>query len=288
VPEATSVAQIEFLPFKRVVSSSLQPGDWIDLGWAVCRALANSTQGVVIIHGTSTLEETAYFLHLTLPTDRPVVLTGSMRPASSISQDGDLNLLNAVRLAANEAAVGMGVLVVLNDEISSAREVAKTNTRRLQTFRSQDLGVLGYADADGRVEFYRAPIRTHTRESEFDVRDLSVMPRVDILCSYVGADETFVEAAVAKGAAGLVNAGTGAGMASEATLGALIAARQRGVAVVMASRTGSGRVTRTTKYRQLGLVAADNLTPQKARILLSLALTKTQDPEAIQRFFDQY
>lgn len=288
VPEAAAIARIDTPPFKRIPSSRMQPADWTELGRLIWRCLDAGAQGIAITHGTSTLEETAYFLHLTLQTDRPIVLTGAMRPSNGLSQDGDLNLLNAIRLAAGREAVGMGVLVVLNDEISTARDVAKTDTHRVQTFRSQDLGLLGHADTNGEIVFYRAPLRRHTLRSEFDVRQLETLPRVDIVYSYVGEDGTLVRAAVEHGAEGIVVAGTGAGMVTEEGLRELLRARERGVAVVLSSRCGSGRVTRTTRARQAGFVAADSLTPQKARILLALALTRTRDPDAVQRFFDEY
>ena len=166
--------------------------------------------GFVITHGTATLEETAYFLHLALKTDKPVVLVGAQRPASALSTDAGMNLLGAIRVASAEAARGLGVLVVLNDEIQSAREVTKTSTYRLQTFRSPDFGALGHIDGDG-VHIYRHPMRRHAPDTEFDVSKLDGLPRVDIAYSYAGADGTVVDALVAAGARGIVSAGLAPG-----------------------------------------------------------------------------
>ena len=166
--------------------------------------------GVVVTHGTNTLEETAYFLNLTVKHERPVVVVGSMRPASAISADGPLNLLNAVRTAASKEAVGKGALVVLNDEVNAARDVTKTNTYRVETFRSDELGLLGYVDAD-KVALYRTPMRRHTAQSEFDVRGLTRLPDVDILYSYVEPSTAAMAALAPPACAGIVVAGTGAG-----------------------------------------------------------------------------
>ncbi|HLI27240.1 MAG TPA: asparaginase [Chloroflexota bacterium] len=289
VPEAGRGAVVTEIPFRRLSSHALQPPDLLDLGRVVVRLLEHDeADGVVIAHGTNTLEETAYFLHLTVRTTRPIVLVGAMRPASALSPDGPLNLLRAIQVAATPEAHGRGVLVVLNDTIYSAREVTKTATYRVQTFAGRDLGPLGYADADGRVVFYHAPARRHTAQSEFDVRYLDTLPRVDIVLSYLGADGALVDAAVAAGAQGLVSAGTGAGRPTPAEEAALLRASTAGVAVVQSSRVGAGRVVRSPALRQRGWIAADNLVPWKARLLLQLGLTRTRDPEALQRLFDEY
>ena len=289
VPELERIAEVTEIPFRRLPSQSITTADWLDLVKTIQDLFSGDRfDGVVITHGTNTLEETAYFLHLVLKTDRPVVLVGAMRPSSGVSADGDLNLINAVRVAADPAARGAGVLVVLNDTILGARDVTKTATYRVETFQGRDLGPLGYADSDGRVVFYRAPTRRHTARSAFDVRRIDRLPRVDISYSYVGDDGAMIDAAVANGAEGIVTAGTGGGMVSAPVREALLRARQRGVVVVLSSRVGSGRVSRTTRARERGFVAADTLIPQKARILLSLGLTQTRDPDELQRFFDAY
>ncbi len=237
-------------------------------------------------HGTNTLEETAYFLNLTLKTDRPVVLVGAMRPSSGLSTDADQDLLNAIRVASSPASRGRGVMVVLNDTIHGARDVTKTATYRVQTFDDRDLGPLGYADADGRVVYYHSPARCHTLQTPFDIRQLGDLPRVDVALSYVNADGAMIDAAVAAGARGLVSAGTGAGRPTPLEEEALVRASDQGVTICQSSRVGSGRVVRAPALVKRGWVAADNLVPWKARLLLSLALTRTSDPVEIQRLFD--
>ena len=229
--------------------------------------------GFVITHGTATLEETAYFLHLTLKTDKTVVLVGAQRPASALGSDAGMNLLGAVRTALAPSARGLGVLTVLNDEIQSAREVTKTSTYRLQTFRSPDFGALGHIDGDG-VHIYRRPSRRHAPDTEFEVAGLAGLPRVDIAYSYAGSDGAVVDALVAAGARGIVSAGLAPGIPTPLERAALERARDAGVAIVQSSRAGSGRVALRRYLEEAGMIAADNLNPQKARILLMLALTR--------------
>ncbi|MBV9326427.1 MAG: asparaginase [Chloroflexi bacterium] len=289
VPELGTIASVDEIPFRRLPSHALQAADWLALGAAIQDLVGRAgADGVVVTHGTNTIEETAYFLTLTLKTDRPVVLVGAMRPASGLSADGDLNLLNAVRVAAHPDSRGRGVLVVLNDTIHSARDVTKTATLRVQTFQGRDQGPLGFADTDGQVVYYHSTDRRHTLQSEFDVRQLSALPRVDVVVSYVGADGALIDAAVAAGARGLVSAGTGGGRPTPLEDDALDRARKTGVVICQSSRVGSGRVVRSPSLAARGFVAADNLQPWKARILLALALTRTSDPERIQAVFDTY
>lgn len=289
LPELRELATIEHLPFRKLPSHALTAVDWLELVHLVDEVFASGrAEGLVITHGTNTLEETAYFLHLTARTDRPIVLVGSMRPASGVSADGDLNVLNAVATAASPEAVGRGVLVLLNDTIHSARDVTKTATYRVHAFNGRDSGPLGYADNDRRVIFYHQPTRRHTIDSEFDVSGLTDLPRVDVVTSYVGADEALIDAAVAAGAEGIVSAGTGAGRPTPAEDEALERAKASGVTICIGTRVGSGRVVRSPGLRKRGFVASDNLVPWKARVLLSLALTRTNDPDEIQRYFDTY
>ena len=289
LPELSQVARIEEVPFRRIPSQAITFQDWIDLVRRINEMFeSDQAEGVVITHGTNTLEETAYFLHLTVKTDRPVVLVGSMRPASGLSADGYLNVLNAVRVAAAPKSRGMGVLVVLNDTIHSARDVTKTATYRVETFQGRDLGPLGYADADGRVVYYHRPVRPHTTETEFNVDDLGELPRVDVVVSYVGADGTAIDAAVAAGARAIISAGTGAGRPTPGEDEALERARENGVLVCQGTRVGSGRTVQSPKARERGDIGADNLVPWKARLLLTLGLTKTSDPQELQRLFDTY
>ena len=242
--------------------------------------------GIVFVQGTNSIEETAYFLNLTVHADKPIVVTGAQRPFTALGSDGPLNLIDAIRVAASSEARGVGVLVVANSEINAARDVTKTNTYRLQTFRSRDLGILGYTDPD-QIVFYRMPTRRHTINSEFDIANLERLPRVDVIYVFTGARADLANAAVNAGAQGLVIAGSGAGSTGEMRkeLGKLAA---QGVVIVRSSRVGDGRVVRDDNWQEPGMVAADNLSPHKAAWLLTLALTRTRDPDAIQRMFDEY
>lgn len=289
LPELGALARVGELTFRRLPSHALTAADWLELLRVVHALLEGDTDGVVITHGTNTLEETAYFLNLTLKTDKPVVLVGAMRPASAISADGYLNLVSAVRVAAAPQSRGMGCLVVMNDTVFGARDVTKTATFRVDAFQSRDLGPLGYADADGRVVYYHRPLRNHTVDTGFDVRTPRSLPRVDIVVSYVGADGAMIEAAVAAGARGIVSAGTGAGRPTPAEDAAFDKAyAEHGVLMCLCSRIAGGRVVRSPGLARRGFVAGDNLPPWKARILLSLALTATTDADVIQEMFDSY
>jgi L-asparaginase len=243
--------------------------------------------GVVFTHGTNTIEETAYFMNLTVRSEKPVVIVGAQRPFSTLSSDAPLNLLNAIRVAADPSSRGKGTLVVLNDEINAARDVTKSNTYRVETFVARELGILGYADAD-KIVFYRAPTRKHTTQSEFDVAQIGSFPKVSILYGYSGDDGDLAKAAVAAGAKGLVIAGTGAGHTQNARKTLKELYDTVGVVVVRSARVGAGRVIKDDNWQEPGFVAADNLSPQKARILLQLALTKTSKPDEIQKMFDEY
>jgi L-asparaginase len=289
-PEVAEAAEIVPIRFRAVGSTAIGPGDWLALDAGVHDAVAKQAplDGVVITHGTATLEETAYFLNLTLKVDVPVVVVGAQRPATGLSSDAAMNLLNAVRVAGASEARGLGVLVLLNDEIQAAREVTKASTLRVETFRSPDLGMLGYADPDGRVAIYRRPARRHAPDTEFEVRGRTELPRVDIAASYAGADGTAIQAFVAAGARAIVSASLPPGVTTPAEADALLDARRRGVLVVLSNRAGSGRVLPRTVLRERGFVVADNLNPQKARVLAMLALTRTDDPAEVQRIFDQY
>jgi len=242
--------------------------------------------GIVFVQGTNSIEETAYFLNLTVHTDKPIVVTGAQRPFTALGSDGPLNLIDAIRVAASSKARGVGVLVVANSEINAARDVTKTNTYRLQTFRSRDLGILGYTDPD-QIVFYRMPTRRHTINSEFDIANLERLPRVDVIYVFTGARADLANAAVNAGAEGLVIAGSGAGSTGEMRKELAKLAAQ-GVVIVRSSRVGDGRVVRDDNWQEPGMVAADNLSPHKAAWLLTLALTRTRDPDAIQRMFDEY
>lgn len=273
VPELAQVAEVIPVPFRAIPSTALAWPEWKEL-LLICDRLSAEhpdLAGIVVTHGTATLEETAYFLSLTLKIPQPVVVVGAQRPASALAGDGPMNLVNACRVAADPGARGLGALVLLNDEIQAAREVTKTSTLRLQTFRTPDFGALGHADADV-IAWYRKPLRRMAPDTEFDVRAMDSLPRVDIAYAYAGADGAAIEAFVAAGAKGIVVAGFAPGYVTPAMSDAMAVAVRQGVAVVTSSRAGSGRAARTTKNAGLGFVTADNLTPQKARILLALAL----------------
>ena len=290
VPEIANIATVRSEQSANVGSGDLSPANWLQIAARIneiCRT-APETAGFVVTHGTATLEETAYFLNLTVKTDKPVAVTGAMRPMTGLSNDADLNLLDAIRVAATPSAAGRGVLAVLNNQIQAARDVMKASTARVDTFESPELGVLGYSDADGQVVFYRQTVKRHTRDSEFDVASLDKLPRVDIAAAYAGADGTAVDAFVKAGAAGIVSAGLGSGSVPSAVMNALIAAAKSGVSVVIGSQSWRGRMMARRNFTERGFVVADNLTPKKARILLMLALTKTRDPVEIQRMFYAY
>jgi len=288
-PEVHSVADVIPVRLKAVPSTAVAFPEWKALVLAADKAVRDHPDlaGIVVLHGTATLEETAYALNLTAKVSVPIVLVGAQRPASALSSDAGLNLVNAVRTAALPAARGLGVLVCLNDEIQAARDVTKTSTARLNTFRSPDFGVLGHADGDA-INFYRRPVRRTAPDTEFDIRDLEALPRVDIAYSYAGDDGAAVRAFVAAGARGIVAAAFAPGLLAPAEMAALREAADRGIAVAVSSRAGSGRVFPSTRTVSAGFIPADNLTPQKARILLALALSRTQDRGEIKRMFSDY
>jgi L-asparaginase len=288
-PQWAEVADVFAVPFDNIPSHNIYFDAWRRLS-ALCSKVAAETPdlaGIVIGHGTASMEETAYFLNLVLKVEVPVVIVGSQRPASSLSTDAGMNLVNAVRTAACPQARGLGVLLLLTDEIHAAREVTKTSTFRLQTFRTPDFGVLGHADGD-KVVFYRAPLRRHMPDTEFDIAALDSLPRVDIQYAYVGSDGTAVRAFLAAGAKGIVSAGFAPGFPGSADADALIEAVKQGVVVVQSSRAGSGRTFRGKRARESGFLVADNLNPQKARLLLALAITRSSDPAEITRMFETY
>jgi L-asparaginase len=288
--ETRLVADPVPVTFRQVGSTAIGPADWLELRTLIHKIARDDPgiAGFVIPHGTATLEETAFFLNLTLNVARPVVLVGAQRPASALGTDAGTNLVNALQVAGSEAARGKGVLVVLNNEIHPARDVVKTSTYRVQTFRSLDYGALGHVDGDG-VHFYRAPLGAHMPETPFAGRDFGKgLPRVDVIYSYAGADGDLVTAAVQAGAKGLVSAGFAPGSPSPAQQEAFLAAAQAGVVIVQCTRAASGRVAPRRRLRETAFVAGEDFSPQKARILLMLMLTTTTDITAIQAAFQAY
>ena len=288
VPETATVAQVTAEDVISVGSTAIGGPEWVRLAARINELLEGPVDGVVVTHGTATLEETAYFLHLTVKSSKPVVVTGAMRPPTAISTDADLNLLDAVRVAAAPHAAGLGVLTVMNNEIQSARDVTKANTFRVETFKPNELGFLGYADSDGQVVLYRAPLRKHTTAASFRVEAGTVLPRVDIVYSYAGADGLLIDAVRQNGSPGLVVAGFGGGTFPPQVLEAAAAAVEQGIVVALASRSSAGRVVMTPAKEKQGFIVSDNLLPQKARVLLMLALMTTQDRAQIQQMFLEY
>ena len=290
VPEMTKVANVSGEQVFQIASENMSNEHWLTLAKRVNALLAQpKVDGIVITHGTDTLEETAYFLNLVVKSRKPVVLVGSMRPSTALSADGPINLYNAVLLAAHPDAAGRGVLVAMNDQIHAARDVTKANTTTADTFRTTELGMIGYIQG-GKPFFYRQVTRKHTVDTEFDISKLDALPQVDVAYAYANVGAVAVEALVNAGARGLVHAGVGNGSLPAKTKPALVAAREKGVIVVRSSRVGQGIVARNGEANddQLDFVAADTLSPQKARILLMLALTRTDNTKDIQRMFYTY
>jgi len=290
VPQLATLAHLEVEQVAAIGSQDMDDATWLKLAARTQAAIETSeVAGVVITHGTDTMEETAFFLNLVVHGEKPVVLVGAMRPATAISADGPMNLYNAVAVAAHPDARARGVLVVANDEIHFAREVAKTNTTQVGTFRATHRGLAGVVNA-GRLHLYAPPVRRHTAASEFALGEFHTLPRVDIIYAHAGMGRELIDAAVRAGARGIVIAGVGDGNMTGAALAAAADAAKAGVAVTRSSRTGGGVVERNIEVDddRWGFVAADELNPQKARVLLMLGLTRTSDPRRLQDFFYTY
>ena len=289
IPEANDIADIQSENLISIGSGAIGPIEWLRLSHRINNLLkTEDTDGVVVTHGTATLEETAYFLQLTIKSTKPVVVTGAMRPPTAVGTDADLNLIDAIRVAASLEAVGKGVLTVLNNEIHSARDVHKANTLRVETFRANELGFLGYADSDGQVVFYREPTRRHTSSSAFDVDDITHLPRVDIVYAYGGSDSLLIDAVRRNHSDGMIMTGFGSGTFPPKMLGAGAEAVKEGIPVVLASRSTAGRTVITPRVTRLGFIVADNLQPQKARILLMLGLITSSNHNILQQMFMEY
>lgn len=290
LPALQQIANVQGEQIAQIDSCDMTHDLWLTLAKRANALLALDTvDGLVITHGTDTLEETAYFLNLVIKSQKPVVLVGAMRPATAISTDGPRNLYDGVVLAASEQAYGSGVLVCLNDTINYSRDVTKTNTSLQDTFKAPELGYLGYIQ--GSIPyFYRYPARKHTLATEFDVATIQKLPQVDIIYSYVGCSALMAEAAVAAGAQGLIYAGLGNGGMSEDMEKSLAHLAQQGTVIVRSSRVANGIVARNGAVSDdmHHFVAGDSLNPQKARVLLMLALTKTKKPLEIQQLFWTY
>lgn len=291
VPGLAEIADFEGEQVANIGSQDMNDGVWLTLVRRVNEVLGSrKVDGVVITHGTDTIEETAYFLNLVVKSDKPVVLVGSMRPATAISADGPMNIYNAASLAGLPEARGRGVLVAMNDDVHHAAEITKTNTSDLQTMQSPNRGLAGMCNT-GSCRLFSPTSRRHTKKSEFSIpKDLESLPPVAIVYAHANLGTMFIDAAAAAGVKGIVLAGVGNGNMTTPALEALTKLASEGVVVVRSSRVGSGVTGRNMEVDDdaRGFVAAGELNPQKARVLLQLALIETSDPGEIQRIFDEY
>ena len=290
VPQAKKLAVLRGEQISNIGSQDMNDEVWLKLARRINELAAMpDVDGIVITHGTDTIEETAYFLNLVVKTKKPVVLTAAMRPSTALSADGPLNFFSAVAVAANRDAAGRGVLVVVNDWIHGAASLTKTSTTAVQTFMSPLRGLIGTV-AYGKATFYRGPVGRSTADSEFSLDGVTALPRVDIIMAHENMDGALIDAAVAAGAKGLVIAGVGNGNMTQAALDALAAQSRKGIVCVRSSRVVTGNVGRNVEVDddKLGLVASEELNPQKARVLLRLALLRQRNLADMQRIFEEY
>jgi L-asparaginase len=290
VPQMKSFADVRGVQVASVGSQDMNDEIWVKLATEVNNLLAQPTvDGVAITHGTDTMEETAYFLNLVVKSDKPVVMTGSMRPSTSLSADGPLNIYNAVGVASDRRARGRGVLVVANDDIHGARAITKRHTTDVQTFESPEAGLIGVCLFDDR-SFIRMPVGAHTTATPFKVATGQTLPRVDIIYAHAGMSPDLIDATVANGAKGIVIAGVGDGNFTAQALEAVKRAIAKGAVVVRSTRVGEGVVRRNIEVAddKVGTVVSMELVPSKARVLLKLALTQTSDVKKIQEYFNTY
>jgi len=290
VPGIQELANIQGEQVLQIDSKSFTNDDLLKLARRVIEIVDDDkVAGIVITHGTDTLEETAYFLHLTVHTDKPIVLVGSMRPSTAMSADGALNLYNAVAVAANQSSKNKGVLVVMNDEIHTARDVSKSQNIKPNAF-SSPWGALGMI-VEGKSYWFRLPAKKHTIDSEFDIQNIAKLPRVDVVYSYGNVDETAYLAFAKAGAKAIIHAGTGNGSVAGKVVPILQNLRKKGIHIIRSSHVNAGGfVLRNAEQPddKYDWLVAHDLNPQKARILAMLALTKTQDSKELQRIFWQY
>jgi len=290
VPEAKKLARLSGEQIANIGSQDMNDSVWIRLATRVNELLAKpDVSGVVITHGTDTIEETAYFLNLVVKSAKPVVMTASMRPSTALSADGPLNFFNAVAVAAAKDAPGHGVMVVLNDWIHGAGSLTKTSTTAVQTFMSPLSGLLGTVNY-GVIEWFRVPVGKNTTSSEFSVTPSTILPRVDVIMATENMDGVLINASAAAGSKGIVVAGVGNGNMTDIALKALAAQAAKGLVAVRSTRVATGEVGRNVEVKDdsLHFVASLGKNPQKARVLLRLALLKTTDLATIQRYFDEY
>ncbi len=289
VPDAKKIATIKGEQISNVGSQDMSFEIMLKLANRINELMKSGTDGVVITHGTDTMEETAYFLNLVVKTDKPVVLVGSMRPSTAMSADGPLNLYNAISVAADPEAKNHGVMLVMNDWIHSAQSFIKVSTQAVQTFMSPMRGIMGTSNY-GKNEFYRVPHKKYGNKSEFSVNGIKEMPRVDIIYGCVDMDGEMIDAAVKSKAKGIVIAGVGNGNMTKSALEAVKRANKKGVVVVRSTRVGTGDVGRDVEIKddEYGTTASLELNPQKSRILLATALANGKKQSDMQRIFTEY
>lgn len=288
VPEIKTLANVKGEQVVKIGSQDMTDDVWLKLARTI-NSQCGSTDGFVVTHGTDTMEETAYFLDMTVKCEKPVVMVGAMRPATEKSADGPLNLYNAVVVAKDKKSAGRGVLVAMNDEVLGARDVTKTSTTAVQTFHSPNFGTLGYVH-NSKVDYERSPESKHTANTPFDVSKLDALPKVGIVYAYSNMPTEPLQALLSAGYQGVISAGVGNGNVNQANLDLLEKAAKDGVAVVRSSRVPTGYTTRDAEVddSRYGFVTSGSLNPQKARVLLQLALTKTKDVKEIQQYFDDF
>lgn len=289
LPELSQLANVSGEQVFQIASESFTNQELVTLAKRVNElAKRSDVQGIVITHGTDTLEETGFFLNLVVPTDKPIVLVGSMRPGTAISADGALNLLGAVATAAAQDASGKGVLISMNDEIHTARDVAKLTNIKTNAFASQ-WGPLGMV-VEGKTYWFRAPVKRHTKASEFNIEQINELPAVDIVYGYGNVPTTAIEALDKAGVQAIIHAGTGNGSVANRIVPKLQELRAKGTVIVRSSRIPAGFVLRNAEQPddKYDWVVAHDLNPQKARLLTAVALTKTKDTKELQRIFWEY
>ena len=289
LPELANVAKVSGEQVFQIASESFTNDHLLKLGQRVSALVKQAdVDGIVITHGTDTMEETAYFLNLTVHTNKPIVLVGSMRPGTALSADGALNLYSAVSVAASKDAGGKGVLITMNDEIQSGRDVHKHINVKTEAFKSQ-WGPLGMV-VEGKNYWFRAPVKRHTTQSEFNIDDIKALPAVDIVYGYSNMNTTGIEAYGKAGVKALIHAGTGNGSVASQAVESLKTLRSQGVQIIRSARVPDGFVLRNAEQPddKYDWVVAHDLRPQKARILAMVALTKTNDSKELQRIFWEY
>ena len=290
VPELNNIANITGEQIVKIGSQDMMDDIWLKLAHYLNQLLQRSeVDGVVITHGTDTMEETAFFLNLTVKSNKPIVLVGAMRPSTALSADGPLNLYNAVVTAGAKESIGRGVLIAMNGLVLGAHAATKMNTIDVQTFQAPNSGALGYV-FNGKVHYNQTTDKLHTTQSVFDVTGIDALPKVGIVYSYSNVDKSATEGLIKDGYQGIVHAGVGNGNIHKNLFPLLEKASKQGILIVRSSRVPTGPTTLDAEVDddKYGFIASQELNPQKARILLMLALTKTKDYQTIQNYFNQY